>query len=249
MTGWKLRAAAVLLLVLGVGFVTGPAYALLVRPVVIELVSSGTGSASSLEVVNDRNIPMTVEVKVQDLTVPEKGPTVLKPSAGDNFLVFPTIAKIPPGGRQIFRIRYIGEPGLAQSRLFMFSTSELPISLDPTTSKAQVQVLYSINSVVAVRPPKSTAAIKVASVQRGTNEKGEQGLEITFENDGAAHGFIGASSMSLSDGSWKKTLGADSMSKAFGLGLIPAQSKRVMFLVLPEVPTAGAIQADVKPAA
>jgi fimbrial chaperone protein len=181
--------------------------------------------------------------------VPEKGAPVLTPSNGDDFLVFPTIAKIPAGGRQVFRVRYIGEPNPGHSRLFMFSTSELPVSSERGPEKAQVQVLYSINSVVTVRPPKSAAQIKVADIRRAMNDKGEQGIEITFQNDGAAHGFIGAASMSLSDGAWKKALDANSMGKAFGLGLIPAESKRVMFLVLPDVPATGTIQADVKPAA
>jgi fimbrial chaperone protein len=249
MAGWKLRAAAALLSVCGLALVGAPAYALLVRPVVVELTSTGNGASSSLEVVNDRNIAMTVEVKVQTLTVPEKGDPLLTPSNGDDFLVFPTIARIPAGGRQVFRVRYIGEPNPEHSRLFMFSTSELPVSTQPGASKAEVQVLYSINSVVTVRPPKSAAEIKVANVQRATNDKGEQGIEITFQNDGAAHGFIGAASMSLSDGGWKKALDANSMGKAFGLGLVPAQSRRVMFLALPDAPATGAIQADVKPAA
>jgi fimbrial chaperone protein len=249
MTRWKMRAAAWLLFACGLPLLAAPAYALLVRPVVIELTSTGNGTSSALEVVNDRNIPMTVEVKVQDLALPVKGDPILTPSNGDDFLVFPTIAKIPAGGHQVFRVRYIGDPNPAHSRLFMFSTSELPISAEPTSAKAQVQVLYSINSVVAVRPPKSNAAIKVVDVQRGSNAKGEQGLEITFENDGAAHGFVGASTMSLTDGPWKKALAASDMGKAFGLGLVPADSKRVMFLVLPDVPAAGVIQASIKPAA
>ena len=76
MAGWKLRAAAALLSVCGLALVGAPAYALLVRPVVVELTSTGNGASSSLEVVNDRNIAMTVEVKVQTLTVPEKGDRV-----------------------------------------------------------------------------------------------------------------------------------------------------------------------------
>ena len=225
---------------------TGPAYALLVRPVVIELTSVGSGTSSQLEVVNDRNVPMTVEVKVQNLSIPEKGAPVLTSSNGDDFLIFPTIAKIPAGGRQIFRVRYIGDATPAQSRLYEFSTTELPVSLTPGENKAKVQVLYSINSVVAVRPPKSTPEIKIAGVARGINAKGQQGLEIMFENDGAAHGYVGGDSMVLSDGAWKKALDANAMSKAFGLGLIPPQSKRTMFLVLPEAPTSGAILGDLK---
>jgi len=249
MNVWKRRPAALLLFVCGLLLLSAPAYALMVRPVVIELTSTGAASSSALEVVNDRNVPMTVEVKVQNLSLPEKGAPVLTPSSGDDFLVFPTIAKVDPGARQVFRVRYIGDPNPAQGRLYMFSTSELPVSNNPAgAAKAQVQVLYSINSVVAVRPPKAKADIKVASVQRTTNEKGQAGLEITFENDGNAHGFVGAGSMTLSDGSWKKSLDADQMGKAFGLGLVPAASKRMMFVALPDAPPNGVIDASVKPA-
>jgi hypothetical protein len=38
------------------------------------------------------------------------------------------------------------------------------------------------------------------------------------------------------------------MGKAFGLGLVPAGSKRMMFVALPDVPLSGAIAGTVKPA-
>ncbi|RIX27031.1 fimbria/pilus periplasmic chaperone [Sphingomonas edaphi] len=243
-------SAAVLSSLLGAFLmVAAPAIALLVRPVVIELDATGGGSSSSLEVVNDRNVAMTVEVKVSDLSLPEKGAPVLTASDGKDFLIFPTIAKVQPGGRQVFRVRYIGDPRLAKSKLFMFSTSELPLENDKTEKQAQLQVLYSINSVVAVRPSKATADIRVVDAKRATNDKGEAGLELTFTNDGAAHGFIGMANMSLQAGAWSKNLDRNEMGKAFGLGLIPAQSRRIMFVALADLPASGSIDATVKPGA
>jgi P pilus assembly chaperone PapD len=226
-----------------------PSLALLVRPVVVELDASGGGSSSSLEVVNDRNVAMTVEIKVQDLALPEKGPPALTASDGKDFLIFPTIAKIPPGGRQVFRVRYIGDPALQHSRLYMFSTSELPLPIDEAETRAQLQVLYSINSVVAVRPLKAAANIKVVGAKRVTTPAGVTGIEFTFANNGQAHGFIGMANMAMNSGSWSKSLDRNEMGKAFGLGLIPAQARRVMFLAVPDLPSSGDITANVKPGA
>lgn len=249
MTGFRKLALAGLAAMCVLSLAAEPLLALLVRPVVLELASTGAGAASSLEVINDRNVPMTVEVVVQDLNLPEKGNLVLTPNTGSDFLIFPTIAKIQPGARQVFRVRYVGTPNPEKSRLFMFSTSELPLSIDSAEKRAQMQVLYSINSVVAVRPPKATSAIKVGDIRPATNAKGEKGVDVTFLNEGNAHGFIGAASMSLSGGGWKKALDADAMSKAFGLGLIPAQSRRTLFLAVPDLPATGAFAGEVKPAA
>jgi fimbrial chaperone protein len=163
---------------------TIPAVALLVRPILINLTTTGSGANGSLEVVNDRNRPMAVEVKVNKLEVPERGAVIVTPDEGSDFQIFPPIASIPAGGRQIFRIRWIGEPNLAASRLFMFSTAELPVA--ETTGQTSVQVLYAIQSVVAVRPPQARSAIEVAEVRRAKSPKGEDGLEIIFANEGAA---------------------------------------------------------------
>jgi P pilus assembly chaperone PapD len=223
-----------------------PALALMVRPVVVELSSSGGGANGSLEVVNDRNRPVTVEVKVQKLTLPQRGDPVLTPDSGADFLIFPPIASIKPGARQVLRVRYIGPPDIPATRLYMFATSELPVAPDPTEKRAQVQVLYSINSVVAVTPPEAKPDIKIAAVERAKNAKGEPGLYVMFENDGAAHGFVGNGTLELTSGAWHKEFGQKQVGEAFGLGLVPAQAKRDMFIPIADVPATGSISGDIK---
>ena len=227
-------------------FVAAPAFGLLVRPIVVNLTATGGGANGSLEVVNDRNRPVTVEVTVKDLSLPQRGEPILKLDPGTDFLIFPSIASIPAGGRQVFRVRYIGAPDIAASKLFMFSTAELPVAADPTEKRAQVQVLYAINSIVAVAPPKAKPDIKVAAIERAKNGKGEAGLYITFENDGPAHGFIGNATLDLTSGAWHKGFNQAQIANAFGLGLVPAQAKRDMFIAIDDVPATGAISGEIK---
>lgn len=243
--GMKAALAAFVVMVLALPSL--PALALLVRPIMLNLTSTGSGANGQIEVVNDRNRPIAVEVRVNRLTLPERGDAVLIPDDGDDFQIFPPIASIAPGERQVFRIRWIGEPSPAESQLYMFSTSELPVSATPT--QAQVEVLYAINSVVTVRSPAARADVTVAAIERGvsTGDTPVPGLFVTFTNDGASHGFLGASTLRLTgESGWSHTVAPDEASRAFGLGLLPPNSRRTMFLPLADVPTGGAITASVQ---
>ena len=235
-------------LCLAVFAAASPSLAILVRPILIELTASGTGSTGSIEVVNDRNRPMAVEVKVNRLDMPVEGQPVLTADDGKDFLIFPAIAQLPPGGRQVFRVRYVGDPAIAQSKLFMFSSSELPVSDDASEQRAQLQVLYSIHSIVAVKPPRAQPDIEVLSVSRATGPKQEAGLRILFENKGPAHGYVGNQQLNLRSGGWRKSFDVSESSRAFGLGLVPANSKRSLFVALPDVPASGDVTAELKPA-
>lgn len=222
-----------------------PALSLLVRPILIDMKASGSGSNSSFEVVNDRNRPIAVEIAVQNLIVPERGAISLTPNDGANFQIFPPIASIPAGKKQVFRVKWIGAPDLAKSELYMFSTSELPVKreADDVTS---VQVLYAINSVVAVAPTNVKPEISIADVERVTSKDGKVGVEITFANSSKSHGYVSSSEINLSipGSDWTAKLDEGSIGKSFGLGLIPPNAKRVMFVALDGVPPAGEIAAE-----
>jgi fimbrial chaperone protein len=241
-----------LLLILIVAFaIPFPALALLVRPVLLDLTSTGSNASGSLEVINDRNRPVAVEVTVKKLSLPERGDPVLTPDDGSNFQIFPPIASIAPGARQVFRVRWVGNPTPAESQLYMFSTSELPVAARP--NETTVQVLYAINSVVAVRAPDAKPNIAIESIVRATrpdSKTGESksGVEITFSNTGPAHGFVTRSALELRDDSakWSHTFEPSDLNNAFGLGLVPANAKRVMFLPIAELPPAGDLSADMR---
>jgi fimbrial chaperone protein len=240
--------AAAFMAIFGLMAAPLPVLALLVRPVLMNLTSSGAGANGSFEVVNDRNRPITVEISVNRLTVPERGQVVVTPDEGSDFQIFPPIARIPAGGRQIFRVRWIGEPNIPESRLFMFSTTELPVS-EAGGGPTGVQIYYAINSVVAVRAPTARPDISISSVERATNSEGHPGVDITFENHGPAHGFVANAELEISaeGGGWSHTLRPADLNTAFGIGLLPPNGRRIMFLALDDVPAQGTLTARLRP--
>lgn len=243
----RIKALTGLILLAGLMFASAPAVALLVRPLIIELSAIGSRANSQIEVVNDRNRAVAVEVRAKLLELPERGPPVTSTAADGDFLIFPTIANIPPGGRQIFRVRYVGDPEIVQSKLYMFSSSELPVDADPSSGKAQIQMLYSIGSVVAVRPAQGAPEIRVVAVERSTGAEDVPGLLVTFQNDGAVHGYVAGATLELeSDQNWSRKLEPSEMSTKVGLGLVPPNTKRAMFVELPDVPEAGALSGSVR---
>jgi P pilus assembly chaperone PapD len=236
---------------------TSPAYALLVQPIVIDLTSTGTGSSAALTVTNDRNRADTIEVTINTLTLPEKGPPVLTPNKGDDFLIFPPASTIQPGKTQVFRVRWIGDPALAQSRAYMFSISELPVN---QLAGSGVQILYSIQSLVTVTPPRTKPETSILDVARDTQKRAGdvqapsmvvKGVSLTFSNAGAAVDYISHYQVKLMiDGTpgWSKTYDPAAVTKSVGLGLLMPNSKRTIFFPAPDVPAAGVVKATIEEA-
>lgn len=228
-----------LLGVLGLLLVGTPSAALLVQPVFLDMRYSGVQSNGGIRVVNDRNRPVSVEVTVSSLEIPEAGAAVFTPIEGEDFLIFPAVANIPPNGTQIFRIRWVGDPTLAEGKLFAFTTSEMPVEIDGT-SGAAVQLLYAIQTVVAIGPSRSRAEIAPIAIRRAESADGAKGVVVTFENTGVLHGQVNSSTITVSGPSgWSHRMEPAEVSNALGLGLIPANAKREMFLAIPDVPDSG----------
>ena len=249
----KLAIAAALLALA----TANPAYALLVQPIVIDLSTTGTGSSGALTVTNDRNRADTIEVTINKLTLPEKGPPILTPDKGDDFLIFPPASTIQPGKTQVFRVRWIGDPALAQSRAYMFSISELPVN---QLAGSGVQILYSIQSLVTVTPPRLKPETSVLGAERDTQKRAGdvqhpntvvKGLSLTFSNAGGAVDYISHYQVKLAiDGTpgWSKTFDPPTVTKSVGLGLLMPNSKRTIFFPVPDVPETGAIKATIEEA-
>lgn len=254
---FRSRAFGVGVVVAVASAIAAPTYALIVQPVVIDLKTTGEGSSAAIVVTNDRNQPVSVEVTVNKLSLPQDGAPILVPDKGDDFLIFPPIATLQPGKTQVIRVRWVGAPTLAQSQTYMFATSELPIK---QINGSGVQLLYSIQSLVTVTSPALKPDVSVAAVTRevqtppkppeGAAPTPLQGIKVTFQNDGPAIDYISRHRVkfSIAGTKWSKTLDAPDVSKSVGLGLLAPNSKRDLFFALNDVPPAGAIQASLEDA-
>lgn len=214
-----------------------PSAALLVQPVFMDMRYTGAQSSGGLSVINDRNRPMTVEVTLSRIELPDQGAPVFTPIEPDDFLIFPAVATIPANGTQVFRVRWVGE-AKAEGELYAFTTSELPVDIE-SDATAALQLLYAIQTIVGIAPAGSQPDLSAESVERAENADGVKGVRILFANAGNAHGQVTGSGISVSSGGWTHRFTAEEVSGAVGLGLVRANGKRWMFLPLPSVPETG----------
>ncbi len=89
--------------------------AMTVQPVVVDLKPGGRTMSATVSVQNTFTTPLPVELTATTLKFDEAGAHVDGPDKGD-LLIFPPQALIPPGQTQSFRIQWVGDPELAQSR-------------------------------------------------------------------------------------------------------------------------------------
>lgn len=224
-----------------------PAQAVLVQPMVIRMTTAGQGSNAAITVVNDKNRPDTIQVKVSKLTVNETGAPITEPVKGDDFLIFPPIATIEAGKTQVFRVRWVGEPKLDKAALYMITSQEVPVD----QQGSGVQVVYAIQTLVAVSTPGMTATPELVSQTPAEHDFAATpqepahhavGLDVVIGNTGTNALFLSDYSLRLEDGKgFKQDLSPVDVEHAVGLGLVPPQSRRQMFIPVKDLPKTGPV--------
>lgn len=227
-------------------FGVGVAHSLMLQPTQIDLNSSGAGTTSSFQVTNDRNRAVTVEVNVLGLSLPESGPAVTTEDSGDEFMIFPPQATIAPGATQTFRVRWVGDPAIAESKLYMIEAAELPV--DMNDGRSGVQVLYAIRTLVAVAPRQGQPSLEVAQVSRAVNAEGAHGINLTVQNNGNVHAYLSRTLVRFGIAEpdrWERALEPSTVSAQVGLGLVPPNARRTFFFPMQDVPAQGLLESRV----
>jgi len=222
-----------------------PAYAVNVQPLSLEMVSIGTSSRSSIQVVNDGAAPMPVEIVIKKLDIGEDGKTTSSP-VSDEFLVFPPQAVVPAGATQSFRVQWIGAPDLKKSQTYMLSVNQLPVKMKP--GESGVQMVFDFGVIVSVAPAGAQSALKLLSSEAATQGE-KRGAAITVENPGAMYSYFSDAKLILESGSWRKVISPGELRQLVGYGVVmPGKKRRI--LVPADVPGgAGKVSAtlDYKP--
>jgi fimbrial chaperone protein len=231
-------AAAACLFAIGAA---GSANAMNVSPVQLELASAGGASRSQVTVTNTSNAAMPVEAFIEKLQLDENGNKKLSKS-GDEFLVFPPQAIIPPGGTQVFRLQWVGEPMLAQSQSFIFTVSQVPVKLPK--GKNQVQVVMGFGAIVNVAAAHVTPSLKVIGTAITTDKQGKRHAVMTVENPTKAHALLPDGSISLTGNGWSKSIKSAEISEKMGVGLVQPGMRRKFILPVDVPANVTAVQAS-----
>jgi fimbrial chaperone protein len=208
-----------------------PAWSMTVSPTHIEMMSAGRSNRAQVTIVNTSNAPLPVEAVLMAASYDENGrPKTSK--ADDDFLIMPPQALIPPGATQNFRIQWLGNPALTQSRSYLLYFSQLPVKT--SKSAIAVQVVMSIGVLINVAP--AQGAPKLSVVASGISTAGgHRQPRITVHNASNVHGLLRQSTIRLTDGKWSTVLSPAMIEQRIGIGLIQPGHRR-QFILPVELP-------------
>jgi fimbrial chaperone protein len=205
------------------------ALAITVQPVVIDLSTAGRDMSQVITVENTFATPLTVELKIEDLSFDENGAHGTGKDPGD-LLIFPPQAIIQPGDTQSFRVQWVGDPDLKASKHYYVTVAQLPVQLP--SGQSAIQILYNFQVLVSVKPMGGKPNIKIASAEVGKDAKGAPIPVLMVENDSATHGYLSQGTLRITekDSSGKqvfqKTMLGPEIQQTIGFGLIASGQKR-----------------------
>ena len=244
------KIAALAALVAASLVLTGPALTMTVQPVVLDLTSYGSGMSRVVTVENTFATKLPVELRVEELKF-DQGQLVNTQSDPGDLLVFPPQAMIEPGETQSFRIQYVGDPEVAQSKHFYVTVAQLPVQL--AEGQSAIQILYNFQVLVSVAPAEEKSALDVVSASIATNREGKPVPSVSVSNSSNAHGYLSNGRLKITqrDASGKqifsRSISGPEMLQIVGFGLVGANTTRTIQIPV-ELPSAeGSVDARFTP--
>ena len=206
--------------------ITAAAQGYQVQPMLATLAPSGANTRMTLSIKNTGAVPISVEITPFRATVDEAG-TPTRTDEDKDLLVFPPQASVEPGKEQSVQVRYIGDPALAQARMYGVRVSQLPVSAAALTggsgAATDVKVGFNFLSHIVVSPGGARAPLTIVETGRAAN--GDLLLRITNTGDGIA--LPGDAGYTLVDGGGKTVkLAPDHMRIGNFSAFMPKQARR-----------------------
>ncbi|WP_114951039.1 fimbrial biogenesis chaperone [Sphingosinicella terrae] len=243
---WRAALAAMVLAVIA----SATAYAMRVSPMVLEMETRGSNAVARLEVQNLNQANLAFETRITRMNFDENGNIVETP-ADEEFLVFPPQGVLPPGGRQVVRLQWVGDADLAASQAYYVAVRQLPVSLDPSAAEgvgAQVQIVYHMKALVVVAPPGATPNVEALAVrpiqfQPPAESEGAPlpptvpGVEVVLRNSGRRHAMMAGlgwrfEGTSATGERVRIEVTPEELNRTLGTGYVPALGERTFRLPL-----------------
>lgn len=225
----------------------GSAQGYQVQPMVASIEPSGANARLTMQIKNTSAVPITLEMTPFRATADEAG-TPTRVDEEKDLLVFPPQTVIEPGKEQAVQVRYVGDPSIADARMYGVRVSQLPVSAGATTGASgaatDVQVSFNFLSHILVSPAAAQPSITVEDAGRAPN--GDLLLKIT--NTGRGIAILGTSELKLVDAGGKAvTLDSDHFKAgAFG-ALMPKQARRATVAAKEVAGLAGPVKPTLSP--
>ncbi|MBE0370370.1 fimbria/pilus periplasmic chaperone [Pseudoalteromonas aurantia] len=126
-----------------------PAMAYQVQPMIVDLASQGKKSLVTYRLQNPRDTALPIEIEVFKRTFDENQKEVLVP-AEDDFIVLPPQVEVPAKSYQVFRAKYLGSPELKETNSYRIVFKQLPLPNEDEESG--VKMVFNFATLVFVSP-------------------------------------------------------------------------------------------------
>jgi len=226
-----LYAAIVTLAVILASLTTAgvPALAMSVSPVYLDMVSTGPRSRADIRVVNRSERPLPIEAVVSRVKHSRDGTETVQRDSGD-FIVLPMQAMIPPGGSQILKVQWLGDPLIDESRAYRISINQLPVA--QPGAKTAVQIVMNLAVVVNVAPPEGQPALELLDSGAAQNREGKRVPTVTVRNPSKVHARLPHATLRLSGRGWRQALPPGTLQSLIGIGTVMPGQTRTFILPL-----------------
>lgn len=198
-----------------------------VSPLNIEMTSAGPHAHSQITVHNPSSEPVAIEPIVNEIFLNELGNPTSHPGAAD-FLILPMQAVIPPGGTQTFRVQWAAGAALPESRSYLVTMQELPVT--KITAPAGMHVLMSFAVAINVAPYKGRPTLNLIDSGVTTDKSGARKPYLLVENPSQVHALLRDASITLAADNWSTTIPAGSLITQMGTGLVQPRKQRTFLL-------------------
>lgn len=194
---------------------------------IAKVTPSGSGSSFRLMIRNTDAVPITLEISPYRVAVDETGAAVRTAEEAD-IILFPPQTIVQPGGEQAIQVRYVGDPAIAEGRLYAIVVGQLPIDFttvnNTDASQTQVKIGFDFVSHLVVQPEAARAVLELSAVSRQANGD----LSFQVRNTGSGVALLRDAEWSLSSaGGQPLTIPSDNVDfGAFG-AILPGGQRAV----------------------
>jgi fimbrial chaperone protein len=228
---------------------SGAANAMSVTPVLVDLKPAGSEASGQIRVINTGTGELPVALTVQVGTLDANGELKTTETGADDLLVFPPQAIIKSGGTQVFRMQWVGDPDLKESKTFVVSVAQQPVAMPQGVSG--IQLLYDFQVVVNVAPLEGDPSLAVKGAELVKDDKGARRAAVTITNDSAVHGYLSGAKLrlELDDAAgnkvWSQSWSPEEVAGKVGIGLVQPHATRRFVLPFDLPPEGSKLTAEI----
>lgn len=210
------------------------AHATSVSPVNVEMTTTGPHARAQIVMTNTAETALAVEPGIETTSIDEHG-RVTHGVAGDDFLILPSQALIAPGASQVFRVQWVGEPDLAESKSYLITMNELPVRGLASRTALGVTVSFGVAVNVAAAGVMPALNVVLSGVKK--DRDGHMRPFVVVENPTGAHALLKDAAITLVASDWSTRIAPGSFEQALGTGLVQPHHRREFVLPV-NVPSA-----------